>query len=82
MKYCPECRSSYTDKSLSYCLQDGVILLDFKNANSQEKTAILNKETQLKLKEEFNDKNANSNLVSVDKKEIKKIILSENFYLH
>ncbi len=41
MKYCPECRSSYTDKSPSYCLQDGVILLDFKNANSQEKTAIL-----------------------------------------
>jgi hypothetical protein len=52
MKYCPDCRSTYTDKTLSYCLQDGHTLRDFRDANSQEKTAILNKETQNSLKQE------------------------------
>ena len=61
MKYCPDCRSTYTDKSLSYCLQDGSTLLDFKDASSKEKTALLNKETQDKLKHELKNRTGTDN---------------------
>lgn len=41
MKYCPLCRSTYTDKSLLFCLQDGKELTDYKNKTSQMETAII-----------------------------------------
>jgi hypothetical protein len=28
MKYCPTCRSQYTDETLRFCLQDGAVLVD------------------------------------------------------
>ena len=31
MKFCPRCKSSYTDETLSYCLQDGTTLVSLTN---------------------------------------------------
>jgi TolB-like protein len=41
MKLCPECRRDYYDDSLSYCLDDGSLLLDGPAAGTESQTAIL-----------------------------------------
>ncbi len=35
MKQCPSCRTSYTDDSLKYCLQDGTALVENTNSSSE-----------------------------------------------
>jgi TolB-like protein len=45
MKRCPECRRDYYDDSLSYCLDDGAVLLDGPPSLSDEpRTAVLGEE--------------------------------------
>ena len=41
MKRCPECRRDYFDDSLSYCLDDGSVLLDGPPSEEEPATAIL-----------------------------------------
>ena len=41
MKRCPECRRDYHDNSLSYCLDDGAVLLDGPLLQAEPATAIL-----------------------------------------
>ena len=41
MKRCPECRRDYYDDSLSYCLDDGVALLDGPSSVDEPATAII-----------------------------------------
>ena len=35
MKKCPQCQSSYTDDTLSYCLSDGTTLIFDENISEQ-----------------------------------------------
>lgn len=41
MKRCPECRRDYYDDSLSYCLDDGIVLLDGPPSMDEPATAII-----------------------------------------
>jgi TolB-like protein/Tfp pilus assembly protein PilF len=41
MKRCPECRRDYFDDSLSYCLDDGVVLLDGPPSRDEPPTVLL-----------------------------------------
>ena len=41
MKRCPECRRDYYDDSLSYCLDDGAVLLDGPPAMDEPATALI-----------------------------------------
>ena len=43
MKICPQCRTTYTDDDLSYCLQDGANLIDAVDANTETPTVVLKK---------------------------------------
>lgn len=38
MKFCPQCRSSYSDDTLRFCLQDGTPLAEYVNRSSQMPT--------------------------------------------
>ncbi|HUR98499.1 MAG TPA: hypothetical protein VMZ26_10590, partial [Pyrinomonadaceae bacterium] len=46
MKRCPECRRSYTDETLLYCLDDGTALLDGPAVESEEPTRRFTQATQ------------------------------------
>lgn len=42
MKYCPTCRSTYTDETLQFCLQDGSLLATVTNPNTELPTTSWN----------------------------------------
>ena len=46
MKYCPNCRSSYTDDTLKFCLQDGTPLVDELNSNTEMPTVAFGDKTE------------------------------------
>ena len=43
MKICPQCRTTYTDDNLRYCLQDGTNLIDAVDADTETPTVVLKK---------------------------------------
>jgi len=50
MKRCPECRRNYYDDSLSYCLDDGAVLLDGPPSVEEPATAIVGLPTEPQTK--------------------------------
>ncbi len=46
MKYCPNCRSSYADDSLKFCLQDGILLVNDLNSSSEMPTIAFGEKTE------------------------------------
>src|SRR4051812_5775813 len=49
MKRCPKCRRDYHDDSLSYCLDDGAVLVDGPLTSDEPETAILTDRKQIGL---------------------------------
>ncbi len=41
MKICPQCRTTYTDDTLQFCLQDGENLISAQDANTETPTVVL-----------------------------------------
>jgi hypothetical protein len=43
MKSCPQCKQSYNDETLNFCLNDGAMLVQTFNQNQQAETVMMNK---------------------------------------
>lgn len=46
MKYCPSCQTEYADDQLQFCLQDGTVLLDARNADTESETLVIPKQVE------------------------------------